>query len=100
MLAAALFAAALAVQTLNVLTPEEKRHGWILLFDGKTTNGWHTFKEKEVRPGWQIKDGVLTSVDPGNAGDLCTDRKFDWFELSLDYNLPKSQNSGIMFRVA
>src|ERR1051326_1083989 len=24
----------------NVLTPQEKAQGWVLLFDGKTLNGW------------------------------------------------------------
>jgi hypothetical protein len=27
---------------LNVLTRAEKSHGWVLLFDGKTLNGWHS----------------------------------------------------------
>ena len=26
----------------NVLTPQEKAQGWVLLFDGKTLNGWDT----------------------------------------------------------
>jgi len=26
----------------NILTRAEKAHGWILLFDGKTLNGWHS----------------------------------------------------------
>jgi hypothetical protein len=99
MLTAAIFAV-VALQTMNTLTAWEARQGWELLFDGQTTKGWHTFKEAGVRPGWQVKDGILTSVDPNNSGDLVTDQKFDWFELSLDYNLPKGQNSGIMFRVA
>ncbi len=96
----AALAATFIFQTANTLTAREARSGWILLFDGQTTKGWHTFKEKEAKPGWVVKDGVLTSVDPDNAGDLVTDAKFDWFELTLDYNLGKGQNSGIMFRVA
>jgi len=27
---------------INLLTRAEKAHGWILLFDGKTLNGWHS----------------------------------------------------------
>ncbi len=88
------------LQAANMLSLKEAKTGWTLLFDGKTTEGWHTFKESKALPGWVVKDGVLTSVDPGNAGDLVSNAKFDWFELELDYNVQKGQNSGIMFGVA
>lgn len=84
---------------LNTLTAEEKKEGWQLLFDGTSTKGWHNYNAKGVKPGWQVKDGVLTVSDPGNAGDLMTDKEFTWFELKLDFNYEKGQNSGILFRV-
>ncbi len=83
----------------NQLTAAEKAAGWKLLFDGKTTKGWHTFKREDVRPGWQVKDGTLACVDPHNAGDLVTADKYDWFELSLEYNISEGGNSGILFHV-
>ncbi|HET6248940.1 MAG TPA: DUF1080 domain-containing protein [Tepidisphaeraceae bacterium] len=83
----------------NTLTDDEKKAGWKLLFDGKTTDGWHTFKRTDVRPGWVIKDGTLFCKDPHNAGDLCTNDKYDWFELQLDYNISHAGNSGIMYHV-
>jgi hypothetical protein len=85
--------------TPNQLTAEEKKAGWKLLFDGKSLDGWHNFKRDGVRPGWQVKDGALTCVDPENAGDLVTTDKFDWFELSIEYNISEAGNSGIMFHV-
>ncbi|MEI7985410.1 MAG: DUF1080 domain-containing protein [Armatimonadota bacterium] len=96
----AIIAAAIAFQPDNVLTPKEAKAGFKLLFDGKTTNGWHNFKAKGVRSGWTITDGVLASTDPANAGDIVSEEKFDWFELYVDYNVSKGGNSGIMFRVA
>lgn len=92
--------AALVLQANNTLTTAEVKAGWRLLFDGKSTKGWHNFKSKTIRPGWQVKDGTLTVADQNNAGDIVTDGKFDWFELTLDFNFEKGQNSGIMFRVA
>ena len=66
---------------INSLSPEEKAAGWALLFDGRGLDGWHTFGRSDVRPGWQIKNGALTCVDPADAGDLSTDKQYDWFEL-------------------
>jgi hypothetical protein len=83
----------------NTLSAAEKADGWKLLFDGKSLDGWTNYKKKDVRPGWQVKDGALACVDPKNAGDIVTGEKFDWFELQLDYNISEGGNSGIIFRV-
>ena len=85
---------------MNTLTPAEERAGWKLLFDGKTTHGWHNYRSTSIGSGWQVVDGVLTSVDPGKAGDIVTDEKFDWFELEMDWNTTKGGNSGVMLRCA
>jgi|WetSurMetagenome_2_1015567.scaffolds.fasta_scaffold55408_4 hypothetical protein len=83
----------------NTLTDAEKKAGWKLLFDGKDLTGWHNFKSKTIKPGWQVKDGALVCADPKNAGDLCTAEQFDWFELQLDYNITHAGNSGIIFHI-
>jgi hypothetical protein len=83
----------------NTLTDAEKQAGWKLLFDGKTLDGWNNFKKPGIRPGWQVKNGALTCVDPKNAGDIVTNDDYEWFELQLDYNIAKGGNSGIMFHV-
>jgi len=83
----------------NTLSPVEQRKGWKLLFDGSSTKGWHNFKEKSIAPGWTIQDGILSSTDPSNAGDILTEEKFDKFELKLDYKMTAGGNSGIMFHV-
>jgi Domain of Unknown Function (DUF1080) len=83
---------------LNQLTSQEKAAGWKLLFDGKSFDGWHNFKEQSVRPGWKVKDGVMVCGNP-EPGDIVTNDMYDWFELSLEYNIPPGGNSGIMFHV-
>lgn len=90
---------AAAADSVNCLTDEEKAAGWQLLFNGKDLEGWHNFKREGVRPGWQVKDGILICSDPHNAGDIITTGKYDWFELQLDYNISVAGNSGIMFHV-
>lgn len=95
----ATIALAIVIQSDNTLTPAESKAGWMLLFDGNSTSGWHNFRGKGVNKGWVVEDGALRIADPDNAGDIVTDRKFTWFELTLDVKIEKGQNSGIMFHV-
>ena len=83
----------------NTLTAAEKSAGWKLLFDGTSLDGWHNFKKQGVKPGWQVKDGALTCVDPHTAGDIVTTEKFGAFELQLDFKMGEGANSGIMYHV-
>src|SRR5262245_26284390 len=82
----------------NTLTDEEKSAGWKLLFDGKSTAGWRNYKKTDVGPGWKIENGAMVRADKG-AGDIITNDKFAAFELSLEYNISKGGNSGLMFHV-
>ncbi len=96
-----MIAAITLAQTDNRLTMTERREGWKLLFDGRSTDGWHSFKSDKAGSGWVVADGTLRIEDLGHAGDLLTNEKFDWFELKVDFCfMQPGQNSGIMFRVA
>ena len=82
----------------NQLTQQEKTKGWQLLFDGKTLNGWKTFKNQ---PGsWKVTDGMLcsASADAGNA-DLLTNGVYENFELDIDWKISPEGNSGILYLV-
>ena len=83
----------------NTLTDQEKAAGWKLLFNGNNLDGWHNFRRDDVRPGWQVRNGALVCADPHNAGDLCTNDQYDWFELQIDYSISHAGNSGIMYHV-
>jgi Domain of Unknown Function (DUF1080) len=87
-----------AAPPLNQLTTQEKAAGWKLLFDGKSFDGWHNFKEQGVRSSWKVKDGAMVCENQ-KAGDIVTTNNYDWFELSLEYNIPVAGNSGIMFHI-
>lgn len=90
----------------NVLTDKEIEKGWVLLFDGKSTSGWHTFGSKNAGNFWKATDGMLYP-DAGNTQqyndkekkDLITDETFGDFELQLDWRISEKGNSGIMFYV-
>jgi hypothetical protein len=89
-----------AVAPANVLTAEERSGGWRLLFDGKTTNGWHTFGRAAV-VGWDIKDGELIALGQGGdrANDIVTNESFESFDLVVDWKLAPRANSGILYHV-
>ena len=82
----------------NQLTRAESISGWKLLFDGTSTSGWRSYKKDTLSDGWKVVDGALVR-EGNNAGDIVSDRKYKYFELSLDYNISKGGNSGLMFHV-
>lgn len=90
---------------LNQLTDAEKRNGWRLLWDGKTSNGWRGAKRDDFpKSGWEMKDGILTvlATDGGEStgpGDIVTTDVFSSFELELEFKITKGANSGIKYFV-
>jgi hypothetical protein len=82
----------------NRLTAAEKKAGWRLLFDGKTTKGWRGYQKEEMPAGWKVVGGALTLVDKG-AGDIVTVDELADFELMIDWRIAEGGNSGIMYRV-
>ncbi|NVK84760.1 MAG: DUF1080 domain-containing protein [Cytophagia bacterium] len=90
---------------VNQLSEREKREGWRLLWDGKTSNGWRGAKlDGFPEKGWEMKDGVLTvlQTDGGEAtgpGDIITEEQFANFELQLQFKITEGANSGIKYFV-
>lgn len=86
----------------NTLSKKEAKKGWQLLFDGKTTNGWHGYNMNMFPDCWEIEDGSLTMTTVGGAEsqDIITDEIYKDFAFSLEYKLTPAANSGIIFQVA
>jgi hypothetical protein len=97
-IAAALALSSVLRAELNSLTEAEAKDGWKLLFDGKSTAGWMSWKTKKpLEPGaWVIEDGALTLKGNG-GGDIYSAEAYENFELSLEWKT--KGNSGILFRV-
>jgi len=93
------------ITTLNKLTNDEKKKGWKLLWDGKTTNGWRGARlDNFPENGWVIKDGVLSVLATGGGesragGDIVTTEAYGDFELKVDFKITKGANSGIKYYV-
>lgn len=84
-------------QTANKLSSKEKRNGWILLFDGKSSNGWTTTSGKSVPPGWEVMNGSITAKKGGKGGDIISVNEYSNFDLQIDYNIEPECNSGIKY---
>lgn len=93
------------VVTKNQLTFEEKKAGWELLWDGKTTTGWRGAKlDAFPEKGWEINDGILSVLASGGGestagGDIVTEKMYGNFEVMADFKLTEGANSGIKYYV-
>lgn len=88
-------AAGTAFAADNELTAKEKREGWVLLFDGRTLDGWTTDRgAKSRRP---IEQGA---INPHRCGGYMLVHEKTWgdFRLSLDFKISRGCNSGIFLR--
>ncbi len=105
----------------NTLTEQEKKDGWKLLFDGKTTKGWHTYNEPDtIGRKWQAKDEVFVfegrerfsfdvsgrRVEVGDTNkkadggqDIVSNEAYENFELKLEWKISEAGNSGIFYTV-
>jgi hypothetical protein len=84
----------------NQLSDEQKQNGWQLLFDGKTTKGWHKYGAPGIGTAWRVANGALyLDTTDKNGGDIVTDQEFENFDLKVEWKISKAGNSGIMFYV-
>ena len=89
------------VAALNTLTDQEKKDGWSLMFDGKTTDMWRGYN-KEAFPdsGWVVEDGMLHCLhsglgEAGWGGDIIYEKKFSDFDMKLEWMIDSGGNSGV-----
>lgn len=88
------------------LTEAEKAAGWRFLFDGQNTDQWRAYGGAAFpAQGWSVENGELViqkSPNPrpeGYGGDIITKESFSNFELTLEFLLSDTSNSGILYLV-
>ncbi len=99
----------LAIASISFLfctAQTKKEKGWISLFDGVSTNGWHSYGKSAAGKAWKVEDGTIhldaaakKSYQTDGGGDLVTDNEFENFDLKLEWKISKNGNSGIIFYV-
>ena len=87
------------LQAQNVLTEEEKADGFVLLFDGKTTDGWRGFQKDHAPAKWLVEEGTLhfSPKSEGDGGDIMIDKKYSDFHLKMEWKIEEAGNSGILY---
>ena len=89
---------------LNELTKAETDAGWVLLFDGKTSDGWRGNNRPDFPAGWEVADGTLHCIGTGtgeagatDGGDIITTKEFSNFRLKFDWKISEGGNSGVFY---
>jgi hypothetical protein len=81
----------LPTETTKTITEEEKKQGFVSLFDGSNIDQW-TGNTK----GYIIQDGALmVSPEDGSGGNLYTKDEFDNFIYRFEFQLTPGANNGI-----
>jgi hypothetical protein len=94
-------------QSANRLTNTEKKQGWVLLFNGRSFDGWRQCNGTAMPANWVVDDQAMKvftaegkKPGQGSNGDILYGvRAFRNFELSIDWKTEKAGNSGIFFNV-
>jgi hypothetical protein len=84
----------------NTLTDVEKKDGWRLLFDGRSTAGWRGYRKAGFpQQGWTVEEGCLKKVGGVLGGDIITVEKFTDFEFQWEWRIGPKGNNGIKYLV-
>ncbi|MEJ7588587.1 MAG: DUF1080 domain-containing protein [Ferruginibacter sp.] len=80
------------------MVAKDSTGGWVDLFDGTTTSGWHSYGKDKVGDRWQIADGMIyLDTSKKESGDLVTNAEYGNFHLKLEWKIAPKGNSGIIF---
>jgi hypothetical protein len=95
-----IFASVLSLFCLGTVSCGE---GWVPLFDGTSSSGWRGYgSEGFPEVGWEIVDGMIHCIgsgrgEAGHGDDIITEKRFQNFELKLEWRVAEGGNSGIFY---
>ena len=80
----------------NMLTAQEQKEGWILLFDGKSLDKWNV--TPALAKVFKASDGAIKADLSDAGGTLLTKDTFNNFVLRVEFRAHPDINSGIILR--
>ena len=89
------------VEAHNVLTESEKADGWVLMYDGASSDGWRGYNSQEF-PGSWTTDGTLyfskSRKEEGDGNhDIIYGQEFSNFHFKVEWKVAEAGNSGIFY---
>lgn len=86
---------------LAVSSQAKKSGDWEILFNGRDLVHFRGYQKEKPGSAWLVEQNFikLKKENGKTGGDLMTKKKYQFFELQLEWCLPKPGNSGIIFRV-
>ncbi|MFK7811883.1 MAG: DUF1080 domain-containing protein [Maribacter sp.] len=77
---------------------------WTILFDGKTFDGWHEYRQEGVSENWKIEDEAMVfypkkKKKKGESYNLISDNEYTDFVLSMEWRIAEAGNSGIFWAI-
>ena len=82
----------------NTLTDAERADGWKLLFDGKSVDGWRSYKTKDFpKAGWVVENGTLHKQASVRGGDIMTIKTYENFEFAWEWKILEKGNNGVKY---
>lgn len=92
--------------TVDLSTFPKDADGKIILFDGKTLNGWRGYDRTDAPKAWEVNDAAIHIKGSGegeagakDGGDLIFAHKFKNFELEWEWKVAKGANSGVFILI-
>lgn len=84
----------------NTLTAQEKKEGWQLLFDGKSTENFRRYgQDKFPAKGWKVADGWLNKIEGERGGNVITRKTYTDFEFKWEWRMAEGGNNGVKYFV-
>lgn len=90
----------------NMLTANEVKDGWKLLYNGQNFDGWRGAGMKQFpTKGWHITADHSLEVEgaegkeAANGGDIVTLDNYSFFDLKFDFKYSPGANSGVKYFV-